>query len=1259
MSSRLNCQCCGKDYKDASQLSRHFITSICEPLQVPTVLSLSASNDKRHGHVDRGIGDDGTMFDVTEQELYENDSANDNENVNVNSDAEDETRDNNKQAATMIYKQSPTMIEHEKYVAEVNNGLKELHTNEHDIDFTLLEQELQSLQSGNLQMCLQAHRRAELKLAILCKTSQVPIGFHDKIIRWAKYDLDGVDRDLLMQRKSLITHLQKRFNDKCEPIKKIVKLSTPQLVPTNQESKKLSNAQQQRRQEADDDLVPPAVQDRVATVIMHEVVQELFQLLNNPNICNDETMYFPGGYPGAPLPPQGGTINEIWTADAYYEAHNELNIQANKHVLITFLGACDKAVTDKHGKLALEPFLFTLGNFYRQYRKQSWFWRIAGYLINQSLSQYKNSANKLKDYHETLEEIMTAFKDLEAGQGMAWVFQHKGKTYPVVLRFCLLLIIGDTVGHDKLCCRFESRSLKSRRMCRYCDILTEEVDNPEASWKYWEQEQIQDLVDDGGKDSLKQLKEYAFKPVKHAFAKLGMFFGNVRRGIHGALPAELLHLLQMGLLIRLLNEFYCVKKLSKEGRSQEQRRTRQANRGDESKADKRQRVRHETAAEGGTDPQMTSKEAGRLYFFNDKKVEEYEQFTKGVGQNLNHQSDRDLPRTFFPTGIIPNLKTMRKGKVTSGKKSGSEIQGMALVNLLMLSSDYGKHMAEEIGTKKRLNWITNLENMMLLEEWMKKEDGYNRSDLPKARTIIISILLKILDSVQRTVGNGWKLIKFHLFVHLCDDIARYGSPENYNSSVPESLHKIFTTSAGRHTQRRPLEFEWQCAIRNRETQMFDRAKYELQKQEFYSQEWIEWEDAEIINSNDEDDFFNNNDEEDSPRVEEEQAEEEQEENLAVERTERLARYRPHDGRFYKPGTELDKCIPKNEIPELYEYTDGTMCEVLDQIASLLDLEYIDLLQLVKKPVSDAVNKKDNSPVHVLYRAHPSRQRMDWCLVDWGRYGLVESQLNMFIDLRNVNVPLRGLSIQGSVIDSSGIYALGHSLRSRLRWDDHIDRSATDPSVLVKKATLDLYEREEKRNKKGKKSKKSGPAFINPQIGHPIPYIWKAEAIHSPLVAIQNFNEYGLKREEEYLFVMPRGMWADHFLKKWEWAKEYKKFRKMRQGDEDDEEETGQETNQETEQEIAVEKDHQGQVTNRVILDLGRKDPEESDDDDDDDRKDPEESDDDDDEENDDDDDDDRRDSEESDDDDERVRGLGNDTTDDSSSDDDDSSDDDE
>ena len=57
-----------------------------------------------------------------------------------------------------------------------------------------------------------------------------------------------------------------------------------------------------------------------------------------------------------------------------------------------------------------------------------------------------------------------------------------------------LFIIGDTEGHDKLCGRMMSRNTINK-LCRYCNIDRENIDDPFADSSFTKMKQIQTLVE--------------------------------------------------------------------------------------------------------------------------------------------------------------------------------------------------------------------------------------------------------------------------------------------------------------------------------------------------------------------------------------------------------------------------------------------------------------------------------------------------------------------------------------------------------------------------------------------------------------------------------------------------------------------------------------------------------------------------------------------------------------------------------------------
>jgi hypothetical protein len=108
-------------------------------------------------------------------------------------------------------------------------------------------------------------------------------------------------------------------------------------------------------------------------------------------------------------------------------------------------------------------------------------WQPLGYIPNlYLLSKNKNmlrmnSGTKLQMYHDILDAMLESVVELQSKGGVS--FAYHGKQYNVNLKVFLMVVIGDTEGHDKSCGRYSSHTLQVKRVCRHCDITTMECDN--------------------------------------------------------------------------------------------------------------------------------------------------------------------------------------------------------------------------------------------------------------------------------------------------------------------------------------------------------------------------------------------------------------------------------------------------------------------------------------------------------------------------------------------------------------------------------------------------------------------------------------------------------------------------------------------------------------------------------------------------------------------------------------------------------------
>jgi hypothetical protein len=103
--------------------------------------------------------------------------------------------------------------------------------------------------------------------------------------------------------------------------------------------------------------------------------------------------------------------------------------------------------------------------------------------------------------------------------------------------------------------------------------------------------------------------------------------------------------------------------------------------------------------------------------------------------------------------------------------------------------------------------------LLLLVENFCKQDEHDARDLNVMKDGLLVIMEEIKNILNRTEGCKMRIIKFHLIAHYIDDIKRFGSMKNSDSSIGERHHCTEVKQPAKNTQRRKLIFEQQTANR--------------------------------------------------------------------------------------------------------------------------------------------------------------------------------------------------------------------------------------------------------------------------------------------------------------------------------------------------------------------------------------------------------------------------------------------------------------
>ncbi len=182
------------------------------------------------------------------------------------------------------------------------------------------------------------------------------------------------------------------------------------------------------------------------------------------------------------------------------------------------------------------------------------------------------------------------------------------------------------------------------------------------------------------------------------------------------------------------------------------------------------------------------------------------------------QSDRTMPGTSFTKGI------------QVGKLMGKDYRGVLVIILAMVNSTKGRAILQKYRNFKKESdlddWILLVETMLEWESYLNEP----RMDLKTVKRLgqkhryIMYLMRKV---AQRNKGMGLKLTKFHMILHIMDDILEFGVPLEYDTSANESFHKA-AKKASKMTQRAAETFNFQVSNRLIEFEVIDLAMEEIE-----------------------------------------------------------------------------------------------------------------------------------------------------------------------------------------------------------------------------------------------------------------------------------------------------------------------------------------------------------------------------------------------------------------------------------------------
>jgi len=471
-----------------------------------------------------------------------------------------------------------------------------------------------------------------------------------------------------------------------------------------------------------------------------------------------------------------------------------------------------------------------------------------------------------RDYHAILNHILSEMKQVYRSGGLQCnlalpkrvpgtnqieVIIHKNVSlYPY-----LLYVNGDTEGHNKLC------SLKSNSHCncRICNVLKADSGRPDAEFESRRMNQLKRTVtaamhgeQEQKEKAILELNDACIYVTPNAFYQDIEFFDSVNNfaGVFGVCPPELLHYLQKGKYCYVLEGFYeqpktkqqnllekmrlkCLNELKASSppstnsqpqtqidslppsnNNEREIQTESADGSLKRKADaetepsnKRPAQQQKTDNESNRKDKDSSQEKKKrqTYAIPKSRHKLVNALASEVGKDITHGSEPDTPRLLFPHGVT-----------STTHRSCSEMTGLMLFMLILLSTKCGMKIAHIKQNRVRNGWIVMLERFLLYEAFLRCTKPKDLRVIMKVKGYLIYLMYlykHVVDRSSREKGDGDNIIKFHLTLHMVDMIIMYGLPANFTGGPHESRHIFFAKETGETSQKRIQSLDFQIAQR--------------------------------------------------------------------------------------------------------------------------------------------------------------------------------------------------------------------------------------------------------------------------------------------------------------------------------------------------------------------------------------------------------------------------------------------------------------
>ena len=527
----------------------------------------------------------------------------------------------------------------------------------------------------------------------------------------------------------------------------------------------------------------------VARITCHNAKATLQRLLTDPRIRAEDYLFF-GGDPMAFPPEDRETIADLNTGDAFFHTYHALVKGAQEQIMPIVLYSDGTAVSHFHDMEIIQVNI-ALGIMTREARTKPHCWAPLGYIEKVHEhggrgSEILREANHLEtqDGDESVESSDSVIVTDAVGEG---AIQDFHAMMAVILEeFLEIQRTGFLFDEWNLATQTLTQDIHYQTFVPFVRADTKEAD--QFCGKYGQRLNTQQICrkchiplrtcDDHlanyrlktedeiqklvQKRDFQGLKAISQTYLTNAFHAVRFSMGN-NQGIHGSCPSEMLHAFLLGTFKYIRDIFF----------------------------------------------EYIGKDSEGAKVIN--------ALSKVYSKFFARQSDRTMPGTAFTKGI------------QVGKLMGKDYRGVLVIILAMLRSTKGQAVLRKHKNFKLessvMDWILLVETLLTWESYLNEPQMERKhvKRLEKKHRYIMYLMRKI---AQRNKGMGLKLAKFHMILHLWEDIIEFGVPLETDTSANESMHKP-SKKASKMTQKAADTFNFQTAMRLVEFTLLDLAMEEI------------------------------------------------------------------------------------------------------------------------------------------------------------------------------------------------------------------------------------------------------------------------------------------------------------------------------------------------------------------------------------------------------------------------------------------------